>query len=122
MISTFTYREESRFACLYLAPSTKLTSPTGWLRDLRHMMGSRQAGTGASLSVVGRPLNPKSTQTSAIYVRLLIEPSRSSMETAATAMLQLAGLATADDAKLESRRLQGKHFERFPPASKSCPI
>lgn len=41
-----------------------------WLRDLRLTMGSSQAGTGASLSVVDRSLNRKSTQTTAIYSRL----------------------------------------------------
>jgi len=64
------------------------------LHDLRRTMGSWQAGTGANLSVIGRSLNHKSTQTTAIYARLWMEPVRNSMETAATAMLQAAGLAT----------------------------
>lgn len=64
------------------------------LHDLRRTMGSWQAGTGANLSVIGRSLNHKSTQTTAIYARLWLEPVRNSMETAATAMLQAAGLNT----------------------------
>ncbi|WP_126242826.1 tyrosine-type recombinase/integrase [Burkholderia gladioli] len=64
------------------------------LHDLRRTMGSWQAGTGANLSVIGRSLNHKSTQTTAIYARLWMEPVRNSMETAATAMLQAAGLSS----------------------------
>jgi integrase len=60
------------------------------LHDLRRTMGSWQAGTGANLSVIGRSLNHKSTATTAIYARLWMEPVRSSMETAATAMLEAA--------------------------------
>ncbi|VVE48950.1 recombinase XerD [Pandoraea communis] len=62
------------------------------LHDLRRTMGSWQAGTGANLSVIGRSLNHKSTQTTAIYARLWMEPVRNSMETAATAILAAAGL------------------------------
>lgn len=63
------------------------------LHDLRRTMGSWQAGTGANLSVIGRSLNHKSTQTTAIYARLWMTPVRESMQTAATAMMQAAGLA-----------------------------
>ncbi|MGF6635239.1 tyrosine-type recombinase/integrase [Paraburkholderia sp. MM6662-R1] len=62
------------------------------LHDLRRTMGSWQAGTGANLSVIGRSLNHKSTQTTAIYARLWMTPVRDSMETAASAMLQAASL------------------------------
>ncbi|MGU7772317.1 tyrosine-type recombinase/integrase [Burkholderia sp. MR1-5-21] len=62
------------------------------LHDLRRTMGSWQAGTGANLSVIGRSLNHKSTQTTAIYARLWLEPVRNSMETAASAMFAAAGL------------------------------
>ncbi|AHN73069.1 recombinase XerD [Pandoraea pnomenusa] len=64
------------------------------LHDLRRTMGSWQAGTGANLSVIGRSLNHKSTQTTAIYARLWMEPVRNSMETATTAMLQAAGVGS----------------------------
>ncbi|CAG9190877.1 tyrosine-type recombinase/integrase [Burkholderia vietnamiensis] len=60
------------------------------LHDLRRTMGSWQAGTGANLSVIGRSLNHKSTQTTAIYARLWMEPVRNSMEAAAEAMLAAA--------------------------------
>lgn len=64
------------------------------LHDLRRTMGSWQAGTGANLSVIGRSLNHKSTQTTAIYARLWMTPVRDSMQTAATAMMLAAGLAS----------------------------
>lgn len=65
------------------------------LHDLRRTMGSWQAGTGANLSVIGRSLNHKSTQTTAIYARLWMTPVRDSMTTAATAMMLAAGLSGA---------------------------
>ena len=68
------------------------------LHDLRRTMGSWQAGTGANLSVIGRSLNHKSTATTAIYARLWMEPVRTSMETAAAAMLSAAGIETQQDA------------------------
>lgn len=69
------------------------------LHDLRRTMGSWQAGTGANLSVIGRSLNHKSTQTTAIYARLWMTPVRDSMETAATAMLEAAGLGDQANAE-----------------------
>ncbi|MFP3477991.1 tyrosine-type recombinase/integrase [Burkholderia ambifaria] len=67
------------------------------LHDLRRTMGSWQAGTGANLSVIGRSLNHKSTQTTAIYARLWMEPVRNSMEAAAEAMLAAARIARAPE-------------------------
>ena len=73
------------------------------LHDLRRTMGSWQAGTGANLSVIGRSLNHKSTQTTAIYARLWMTPVRDSMETAATAMRVAAGLGDPANAETEAR-------------------
>lgn len=61
------------------------------IHDLRRTMGSWQAKTGASLSVIGKSLNHKSTQTTAIYARLDMDPVRQSMNTAAEAMLKAGG-------------------------------
>ncbi|WP_175771962.1 tyrosine-type recombinase/integrase [Paraburkholderia phenazinium] len=72
------------------------------LHDLRRTMGSWQAGTGANLSVIGRSLNHKSTATTAIYARLWMTPVRDSMETAATAMLEAAGLGDQANAETEA--------------------
>lgn len=77
----------------------------GWLRilkraklsdlrihDLRRTLGSWQAKTGASLAIIGKSLNHKNQQTTAIYARLDLDPVRQSMETATSAMLEAGGL------------------------------
>lgn len=74
------------------------------LHDLRRTNGSWQAKTGASLVVIGKSLNHKSTQTTAIYARLDMDPVRASMNSAADAMLKAGGLgkkeATEDIIKI----------------------
>lgn len=57
------------------------------IHDLRRTMGSWQAKTGASLSVIGKSLNHKNSSTTSIYARLDLDPVRSAMETATQAML-----------------------------------
>ena len=63
-----------------------------WLHDLRRSMGSWQANTGASLSVIGKSLNHKNINTTAIYARLAMDPVRESMEKAASAMFEAGGV------------------------------
>ena len=63
-----------------------------WLHDLRRSMGSWQANTGASLSVIGKSLNHKNINTTAIYARLAMDPVRESMEKAASAMFEAGGI------------------------------
>jgi len=58
------------------------------IHDLRRTMGSWQAKTGASLTIIGKSLNHKSHATTAIYARLDLDPVRSAMETATTAMVE----------------------------------
>jgi integrase len=58
------------------------------IHDLRRTMGSWQAKTGASLSIIGKSLNHKSVQTTAIYARLDMDPVRDSMNTASDAMMK----------------------------------
>jgi integrase len=62
------------------------------IHDLRRTLGSWQAATGASLSVIGKTLNHKDASTTAIYARLDIDPVRESVEKATSAMLTAAGL------------------------------
>ena len=62
------------------------------IHDLRRTLGSWQARTGASLSIVGKSLGHKSVQTTAIYSRLDIDPVRASVERATSAMLVAAGV------------------------------
>lgn len=60
--------------------------------DLRRTLGSWQANTGASLAIIGKSLNHKNPATTAIYGRLDIDPVRTAMERAASAMLTAAGV------------------------------
>jgi integrase len=62
------------------------------IHDLRRTLGSWQAKTGASLSIIGKSLNHKNTSTTAIYARLDLDPVRESVERATAAMLSAGGL------------------------------
>jgi hypothetical protein len=59
---------------------------------LRRTLGSWQAITGASLSIIGKSLNHSSVATTAIYARLNSDPVRESLARATSAMLTAAGL------------------------------
>ncbi|MBS1955263.1 MAG: tyrosine-type recombinase/integrase [Cyanobacteria bacterium SZAS-4] len=65
------------------------------LHDLRRTLGSWQAATGASLHVIGKTLNHKDSNTTAIYARLNLDPVRQAMENATDALL-----ATIDQTNL----------------------
>lgn len=67
------------------------------LHDLRRTLGSWQAKTGASLVIIGKSLNHKSQQTTAIYAHLDLDPVRQSVNTATSAMLEAAGLKVTAD-------------------------
>jgi len=62
------------------------------LHDLRRTLGSWQARTGASLPIIGKSLNHKTHQATAIYARLDLDPVRQSVNTATAAMMEAAGL------------------------------
>lgn len=62
------------------------------IHDLRRTLGSWQAKTGASLAIIGKSLNHKTHQATAIYARLDLDPVRQSVNTATQAMLEAAGL------------------------------
>lgn len=70
------------------------------LHDLRRTLGSWQARTGASLAIIGKSLNHKSPQATAIYARLDLDPVRASVNTATAAMMEAAGVK--DGAKVGS--------------------
>ncbi|WP_107219930.1 tyrosine-type recombinase/integrase [Thauera aromatica] len=75
------------------------------LHDLRRTLGSWQARTGASLAIIGKSLNHKSPQATAIYARLDLDPVRQSVNTATAAMLEAAGLKDkADVVTLPTKR------------------
>lgn len=62
------------------------------IHDLRRTLGSWQARTGASLPIIGKSLNHKTHQATAIYARLDDDPVRQSVNAATTAMLKAGGL------------------------------
>lgn len=64
------------------------------LHDLRRTLGSWQAATGASLSIIGKTLAHKNVSTSAIYARLNLDPVRQSVDLATRAMFEAAGILT----------------------------
>lgn len=67
------------------------------IHDLRRTLGSWQAKTGASLAIIGKSLNHKNQNTTAIYARLDLDPVRVSVNTATSAMLAAAGLKDGAD-------------------------
>lgn len=62
------------------------------IHDLRRTLGSWQARSGASLPIIGKSLNHKTHQATAIYARLDLDPVRQSVNTATAAMMEAAGL------------------------------
>lgn len=67
------------------------------IHDLRRTLGSWQAKTGASLTIIGKSLNHKTHQATAIYARLDLDPVRQSVNTATAAMMEAAGLRKPAD-------------------------
>ena len=62
------------------------------IHDLRRTLGSWQAKQGASLAIIGKSLNHKSQQTTAIYARLDLDPVRQSVNAATAAMMEAGGM------------------------------
>ena len=58
--------------------------------DLRRTVGSWLAGSGESLSLIGKVLNHRDVSTTAIYARLNLDPVRQALERQATKMLAAA--------------------------------
>jgi integrase len=58
------------------------------IHDLRRTLGSWQAATGANSYMIGQSLGHKSSQSTAVYARLNLDPVRNSVERATEAMLQ----------------------------------
>ena len=77
------------------------------IHDLRRTLGSWQAKTGASLAIIGKSLNHKNQNTTAIYARLDLDPVRESVNTATSAMMEAGGLKKTADV-LPMKRQTGK--------------
>lgn len=73
------------------------------IHDLRRTLGSWQAKTGASLAIIGKSLNHKNQNTTAIYARLDLDPIRDSVNTATSAIMTAGGLKTAKDMRKINR-------------------
>ncbi|WP_348646134.1 tyrosine-type recombinase/integrase [Candidatus Accumulibacter phosphatis] len=74
------------------------------LHDLRRTLGSWQARMGASLAIIGKSLNHKSQQATAIYARLDLDPVRASVNTATAAMLEAGGMKSAAEVRPLAKR------------------
>jgi integrase len=75
------------------------------LHDLRRTLGSWQARTGASLSIIGKSLNHKSHAATLIYARLDLDPVRASVNIATSAMLAAGEMKeTAEVIDLNKRK------------------
>lgn len=59
------------------------------IHDLRRSLGSHMAAGGASLPIIGKALQHKSVNTTAIYARLNIDPVREAMEKATRTIVRL---------------------------------
>ena len=67
--------------------------------DLRRTVGSWLAGSGESLSLIGKVLNHRDVSTTAIYARLNLDPVRQALDRQATKMLAAAELQRTSSAK-----------------------
>jgi integrase len=67
------------------------------VHDLRRSLGSWQAATGVSLSIIGKTLAHRNVSTTAIYARLNLDPVRESMQTATRAMFDAAKVKPAGE-------------------------
>jgi integrase len=67
------------------------------IHDLRRTLGSWQAKSGASLAIIGKSLNHKNQNTTAIYARLDLDPVRDSVNKATSAMMEAGGLKSSAD-------------------------
>lgn len=78
------------------------------LHDLRRTLGSWQAATGASLHVIGKTLNHKDSNTTAIYARLNLDPVRQAMVNATDALLatnEQVQVQETSDARNDSKKV-----------------
>lgn len=67
------------------------------IHDLRRTLGSWQAKQGASLAIIGKSLNHKNQNTTAIYARLDLDPVRDSVNMATAAMMAAGVLNDSGD-------------------------
>ena len=78
------------------------------IHDLRRTLGSWQAATGASLSVIGKSLGHKDMATTMVYARLDLDPVRQSMQKATAALYVAGGLAKPAEVTVLPRKRQSR--------------
>ena len=76
------------------------------IHDIRRTMGSYQAITGASLSIIGKTLGHKSQTATQIYARMHDDPVRASMEKAAEEMFKNTNTKNAVNLVSLDKKLQ----------------
>jgi integrase len=64
--------------------------------DLRRSLGSWMAGQNVSLPIIGRVLGHKSQQATSVYARVNLDPQRTAMDNATSAMLIAGGIKIVD--------------------------
>jgi integrase len=69
------------------------------LHDLRRTLGSWQAGTGASLAVIGKSLGHRTSSATQIYARLDIDPVRAAVNKATAAISEAASKKSEPEKK-----------------------
>ena len=67
------------------------------MHDLRRSLGSWQAATGASLPVIGATLGHRDPKATTVYARLHVDPIRESVQRAADAMFNAAGVRLLEE-------------------------
>ena len=89
--------------------------------DLRRTVGSWLAGSGESLSLIGKVLNHRDVSTTAIYARLNLDPVRQALERNASKMLEAAAPqrtpAVMRKARKRSRSTRNPTSHKLEPAS-----
>jgi integrase len=78
------------------------------IHDLRRTLGSWQAATGASLSVIGKSLGHKDMASTMVYARLDLDPVRQSMQKATAALYVAGGLAKPAEVTRLPRKRQAR--------------
>ena len=82
--------------------------------DLRRTVGSWLAGSGESLSLIGKVLNHRDVSTTAIYARLNLDPVRQALERQATKMLE-AGEPQRTPAIRPRAKIRVRSLRSLPP-------
>ena len=99
---------------------TKAGIPDVRFHDLRRTVGSWLAGSGESLSLIGKVLNHRDVSTTAIYARLNLDPVRQALERQATKMLEAAAPpqtpAVKPTAKTRIRAIRNRPSHNSDPA------